>query len=128
MNRLGAMALLLMSAPALAGDWFYGHPAPTIPPDVAYKAWYDCIVGAGSRLDDRISSVMDIASAIQPLCVEKETTVNDAINNDFLDKNPGISANMSLTEMVRVRQEAHASYRQQIGTLILGLRKNRKSR
>src|SRR5260370_1323844 len=66
---------------------------------------------------------MDIAVAIEPLCDTKEETVIDAINKEFLDKNPGIAANMSVTEMGRLRQEAHAKFRQNIGTFILALRK-----
>jgi len=47
----------------------------------------------------------------------------DAINIEYLDKNPGIAANMSMVEMDRVRQEAHTNLHQTIGTLILILRK-----
>jgi hypothetical protein len=89
------------------------------------KDWHDCIAAAAARLDDHKSSVMDIASAIEPLCVTKEETMIDAINREYLDKNPGIAANMNLAEMNRVRQEAHANFRQTIGTFILGLRKRK---
>ena len=47
----------------------------------------------------------------------------DAVNKEFLDKNPGIAANMSVTEMERVRKDARANFRQNIGTFILALRK-----
>ena len=66
---------------------------------------------------------MDIALAIEPLCLTKEETMTDAINKEFLDKNSGIAANMNLKEMERVRQEARTNSRQTIGTLILALRR-----
>ncbi len=47
----------------------------------------------------------------------------DAINKEYLDKNPGIAANMDLAQMERVRQDAHTSFRQNIGTFILALRR-----
>jgi hypothetical protein len=112
------------SAPKPApNSWFYGHPAPTISAAAAIKDWHDCIAAAAARLDDHKSSVMDIALAIEPLCITKEETMTDAINKEFLDKNSGIAANMSLKEMGRVRQEARTNSRQTIGTLILALRK-----
>ncbi len=83
------------------------------------KNWRDCITAAAARLDDHKSSVMDIAVAIEPLCSTKEETLIDAINKEFLEKNAGIAANMSLKEMERVRQETHTSFRQTIGTVIL---------
>jgi hypothetical protein len=110
------------SAPS---SWFYGHPAPTISAAAAMRAWQDCIAVAAARLDDHKSSVMDIALAIEPLCMTKEETMTDAINREYLDKNPGIAANMNLAEMVRVRQEARTSSRQTIGAVILGLRKRK---
>ena len=61
--------------------------------------------------------------AIEPLCDTKEQTLIDAINKEFLDKNTGIAANMSMTEMERVRKDAHANFRQNIGTFILAFRK-----
>jgi hypothetical protein len=66
---------------------------------------------------------MDIALAIEPLSDTKEETMIDAINKEFLDKNTGIAANMSMTEMERVRKDAHAKFRQNIGTFILAHRK-----
>jgi hypothetical protein len=48
---------------------------------------------------------MDIAVAIEPLCMTKEETMIDAINSEFLNKNPGIAANLSLVDMERLRQE-----------------------
>jgi hypothetical protein len=51
--------------------------------------------------------------------------MTDAINREYLDKNPGIAANMTMAEMARVRQEAHTNSRQTIGTFILGLRKRK---
>ncbi len=104
-------------------SWFYGHPAPTISAAAAFKDWHACIVAAAARLDDQKSSVMDIAVAIEPLCMTKEETMIDAINKEYLDKNRGIAANMSMTEMERVRKDAHANSRQNIGTFILALRK-----
>ena len=62
-------------------------------------------MAAAARLDDYKSSVMDIAVAIEPLCSAKEETMIDAINKEFLDKNTGIAANMSMKEMERVRQD-----------------------
>ena len=48
----------------------------------------------------------------------------DAINKEFLDKNTGIAANMSVTEMERATtRTAHTTFRQNIGTFILALRK-----
>lgn len=115
------------SAPEPApNSWFYGHPAPTISAAAAFKDWHACIAAAAARLDDHKSSVMDIALAIEPLCITKEDTMTDAINKEFLDKNSGIAANMSLKEMERVRQEAHTDSRQTIGTLILALRHQRR--
>ncbi len=119
-------ALLVITGPAFAADWFYGHPAPTVSADIAFKDWQDCIATAAMQLDDHASSVMDIALAIEPLCSAKEDIMIDAINKEFLDKNPGIAANMSFAAMEHTRQKAHASFRQTIGTLILTLRKNRK--
>jgi hypothetical protein len=98
------------------------HPAPTISA-AAFKDWHDCITTAAARLDDHKSSVMDIALAIEPLCSTKEDTLIDAVNKEFLDKNPGIAANLSVTEMERVRKDARANFRQNIGTFILALRK-----
>lgn len=69
---------------------------------------------------------MDIAVAIEPLCMTKEEAMIDAINSEYLDKNPGIAANMSVTEMERVRQDAHTNFRQNIGTFILALRKSKR--
>jgi len=112
------------SAPGPApNSWFYGHPAPTISAAAAFKVWHDCITAAAARLDDHKSSVMDIAVAIEPLCSTKEETMIDAINKEFLDKNTGIAANMNMAEMERVRKDAHANFRQNIGTFILALRK-----
>lgn len=82
-------------------------------------------MAAAARLDDYKSSVMDIAVAIEPLCSAKEETMIDAINKEFLDKNTGIAANMSMKEMERVRQETRTDSRQNIGTLILALRRKR---
>jgi tetratricopeptide (TPR) repeat protein len=93
----------------------------------AFDDWHRCIVAAAARLDDDKSSVMDVALAIEPLCSAKEEIMIDAINKEYLDKNPGIAANMSVTEMARVRQEAHANFRQNIGTFILALRKPRNA-
>src|SRR5690242_12647194 len=87
-----------------SNSWFYGHPAPTISAAVANKHWHDCVAAAAARLDDHKSPVMDIAEAIEPLCVTKEETMIDAINKEFLDKNSGIAANMSMLEMDRVRR------------------------
>jgi hypothetical protein len=112
--------------PAL-NSWFYGHPAPTISAAAATKGWHDCIAAAAARLDDHKSSVMDIALAIEPLCITKEETMIDAINREYLDKNPGIAAHMGIVEMDRVRREAHTNFRQTIGTLILALRKGRSA-
>jgi hypothetical protein len=106
-------------------SWFYGHPAPTISAAAAFKIWRDCITAAAARLDDHKSSVMDIAVAIEPLCSAKEETMIDAINKEFLDKNTGIAANMSMKEMERVRQETRTDSRQNIGTFILALRRKR---
>jgi hypothetical protein len=107
---------------AQAPGWFYGHPAPIISSAAAFKEWHDCITAAAVRLDDHKSSVMDIAVAIEPLCMTKEDTMIDAINKEFLDKNPGVAANMSVVEMERVRQETRTSSRQNIGTFILATR------
>lgn len=123
---LGILVLLGMATSAFADDWFYGHPAPTVSPAVATKNWRRCVAAAAAQLDDHVSPVMDIASAIEPLCATKEDTAIDAINKDFLDNNPGIAANTSLTEMDRTRQEAHTSFRQTIGTIILALRKSHR--
>jgi hypothetical protein len=113
---------------AQAPAWFYGHPAPTISSAAAFKEWHDCITAAAVRLDDHKSSVMDIAVAIEPLCMTKEDTMIDAINKEFLDKNPGVAANMSVVEMERVRQETRTSSRQNIGTFILATRKPKPDR
>ena len=53
--------------------------------------------------------------------------MTDAVNKEFLDKNSGIAANMSLKEMERVRQEARTNSRQTIGTLILVHREGRSA-
>jgi len=111
-----------------SNSWFYGHPAPTISAAAAFTDWHGCIVAAAARLDDHKSPVMDIAVAIEPLCAAKEETMIDAINKEYLDKSPGIAANMSLTQMERVRQDAHATFRQNIGTFILALRKRKSER
>jgi hypothetical protein len=116
----------VLTGHALADGWFYGHRAPTVSAAAAFKDWQDCVTRAAARLDDRASSVMDIALAIEPLCITKEDTLIDAINKEYFDKNPGIAAAMGLTEMERVRQEAHTSFRQRAGTLILLLRKGHK--
>jgi len=71
---------------------------------------------------------MDIAVAIEPLCSTKEETMIDAINKEFLDKNTGIAANMRMVDMERLRQEAHANFRQNIGAFILALRKPKPER
>src|SRR5580698_10111662 len=95
-NKLGLLGVtvqLVITTPAFADDWFYGHPAPTISAAAAFKDWHHCIAAAAPRLDDHKSSVMDIALAIEPLCIEKEDTMIDAINKEFLDKNSGIAAN-----------------------------------
>ena len=126
-----AALVLSASAPAVmaqAPAWFYGHPAPTISGAAAFKVWHDCIAAAAVRLDDHKSSVMDIAVAIEPLCMTKEDTMIDAINKEFLDKNPGVAANMSVVEMERVRQETRTSSRQNIGTFILATRKPKPDR
>jgi hypothetical protein len=118
--------VVMAQAPAPAptpNSWFYGHPAPTISAAAAFKDWRDCITAAAVRLDDHKSSVMDIAVAIEPLCSAKEDTLIDATNKEFSDKNPGITANLRMADMERVRQEAHANLRQNIGTIILALRK-----
>jgi hypothetical protein len=112
-------------APGSAQKWFYGHPAPTISAADAFKDWHACIVTAAARLDDHTSSVMDIAAAIEPLCSSKEEAMIDAINKEYLDKNPGIAANMGITEMARTRQETRANARQNIATFILTLRKSK---
>jgi hypothetical protein len=104
-------------------SWFYGHPAPTVSAAAATKGWHDCIEALAARLDDNKSSVMDIALVIEPLCITKEETMIDAINSEYLDKNPGIAASLNVVEMNRVRQDAHTKYRQTIGTLILAHRK-----
>gem|GEM_PF-6179188 len=52
----------------------------------------------------------------------------DAINKEFLDKNTGIAANMRMVDMERLRQEAHANFRQNIGAFILALRKPKPER
>jgi hypothetical protein len=116
---LGACASAAMAQAA----WFYGHPAPTISSAAAFKDWHDCITAAAVQLDDHKSSVMDIAVAIEPLCMAKEDTMIDATNKEFLDKNPGLAANIGVTQMEQIRQEARASSRQNIGTFILALRK-----
>ena len=116
------MAQTPVAAPEL-NSWFYGHPAPTISAAAAMKDWTSCIAVAAARLDDHKSSVMDIALAIEPLCSTKEDRTIDAINIEYLEKNPAIAANMSMVEMDRVRQEVHTNLRQTIGTLILVLRK-----
>jgi hypothetical protein len=126
-----AALVLSASAPAVmaqAPAWFYGHPAPTISGAAAFKVWHDCIAAAAVRLDDHKSSVMDIAVAIEPLCSAKEETMIDAINKEFSDKNPGIAANLSVKDMERLRQESRASFRQNIGTIILTLRKQPASK
>ena len=51
----------------------------------------------------------------------------DAINKEFLDKNSGIAANMSMVEMERVRRDAHTNFRQTIGTAILDFRRKGRS-
>jgi hypothetical protein len=110
-------------APAPAPhSWFYGHPAPTISAAAAMKDWRDCITAAAARLDDHKSSVMDVAVAIEPLCMAKEDIMIDATNKEFMDKNPGLAANIGVTQMEQIRQETHASSRQNIGTIILALR------
>jgi hypothetical protein len=58
----------------------------------------------------------------------KEDAMIDAINKEFLDKNPGVAANMSVTEMERVRQETRTSSRQNIGTFILAAGKPKAER
>jgi hypothetical protein len=131
-STLIALALAARPQPVMAqtptpapapNSSFYGHPAPTISAAAASKAWHDCITAAAARLDDHKSSVMDIAVAIEPLCMAKEATMIDAINKEFADKNPGIAANLSVADMERVRQDARANFRQNIGTFILALRK-----
>lgn len=122
LTPLAVMAQAPVPKPA-PNSWFYGHPASTISAAAAFKDWHACIVAAAARLDDHKSSVMDIAVAIEPLCMTKEEIMIDAVNSEYLDKNPGIAANMSVTEMERLRQEAHANFRQNIGTFILALRK-----
>lgn len=122
-----AMAQTPAAEPA-PNSWFYGHPAPTISAAAAFKDWHACIVAAAARLDDHKSSVMDIALAIEPLCNTKEETMIDAINKEFLDKNTGIAADMSMAEMERVRKDAHTNFRQNIGTFILALRKPKPER
>jgi ABC transporter substrate binding protein len=78
------------------GGWFYGHPAPAVSAAVALKDWQDCIRAAAARLDDRLSPVMDIALAIQPVCITKEdvmiektipivTVTGDAIATGLID-------------------------------------------
>ena len=109
-------------------SWFYGHPAPTISAAAAFKDWQACIVAAAARLDDHKSSVMDIAVAIEPLCNTKEDTMIDAINKEFLDKNAGIAANIDMAHMERLRKDAHTTFRQNIGTFILALRKRKPER
>ncbi len=69
---------------------------------------------------------MDVATGIEPLCSAKEDIMIDAINTQFLDKNPGIAANMSLAAMEHARQDAHERFRQTIGTLVLMHRANTK--
>src|SRR2546426_178639 len=126
LTMLSAAALVVATGPAFSADWFYGHPAPTVSGAVAYKLWQDCIASAAARLDDYASSVMDVASAIQPLCSAQEDTMIDAINKEFLDKNSGAATYITLQAMEQTRQEARASHRQTIGTIILTLRKSRK--
>lgn len=119
-------ALLLIAEPAFGDGYFYGHPTPTVSADVAQKEWQSCIIKAAAKLDDFTSPVMDIAIAIQPLCSDQEVTMNDAINEEFLAKNPGLNANMSWEEMEKVRQNQHMSLRPTIGSYVLMLRKHRK--
>jgi hypothetical protein len=108
-------------------SWFYGHHTPTISAAAAIKGWQDCIAAAAARLDDHKSSVMDVALAIQPLCSAEEDTMVDAINREYMDKNPGIAAHVGMVEMDRVRREAHTKFRQTIGTTILALRTGRSA-
>lgn len=126
LNVARLVALLVATGPAFAAEFYYGLPVPTVSGAVAQDDWNSCIVSAASRLDDRVSPVMDIASAIEPLCRAKETTMIEAINKDFLAKNPGIEANMTFASVRQMREEAHATFRQAIGTIILAVRKRNK--
>ena len=117
-------SVVMAQAPApgpAPNSWFYGHPVPTISAAAATKIWQACIVAAAARLDDHKSSVMDIATAIEPLCSAKEEITIDAINKEYLDKHPGIATNLNPTDMESLREDARANFRKNIGTIILGL-------
>lgn len=87
--------------------WFYGHLAPTTTAAVASEHWRECVSTTAIRLDDHISTVMDVATAIQGVCIAKEESMVDAINIEYFDKNPGIASNISIQAMVNLRQSAH---------------------
>ena len=123
-----ALSACASAAMAQAPDWFYGHPAPTISSAAALKEWHDCITAAAVRLEDHKSSVMDIAVAIEPLCMAKEDTMIDAINKEFMDQNPGLAGKIGVTQMEQTRQESHTNSRQNIEAFILAVRKLKAER
>lgn len=127
MRLITLIVTMLLAFPALSADWFYGHAVPTMTADAAIKNWHDCIVAAVAQLDDRISSVMDVAAAVAPFCGDKETEMTDAINKEFLDKNPGIASYTGVSQMEDIRREAKISHRQTIGGIILQSRKRAAS-
>lgn len=126
LRLIGLASLIFVEPPALSADWFYGHPAPKVSAAAAYSDWVTCLSEAIIQLDDGISSAMDVATAVEPICGAKEEVMIDAINMEFLDKNRGIAGNMSLTAMEETRQYARGNFRQTIGTLVLKHRKNKK--
>lgn len=119
--------LLAGSQGAAAQGGFYGHSAPTIPKDEALKDWQNCVVESVVSLDDRTSPVMDVATAIEPLCMIKEDLAIDAVNKQLFDDHPALSAGIDLAKMEQLRNEAHTSFRRNIGTVILEWR-SRKAR
>ena len=118
--------LLGLTISLSAGEWFYGNPAPTVTAAEAGKDWQKCIADAAAKLDDGISSVGDIAAAIQPMCGSKETLMIDAINKEYLDKNEGQKSYLTLDQMEKIRSNAHESFRQTIAAIILKLRRERR--
>jgi hypothetical protein len=127
MTRVSVCVALLGVALTLnAGEWFYGHPAPTVTGAEALKDWHKCIDDATAKLDDGISSVGDVAAAIQPMCESKETLMIDAVNKEYIDKNEGVGRYLGVQQMEKIRSDAHESSRQTIGTTILKLRSQRR--
>lgn len=108
-------------------SWFYGHPAPTISAAAAIRRWHDCVAAAAARLDDHLSSVMDIAAAIEPICSTRENTMIDAELKEFLDKNPHDAAHIGILEVDRLRRREITDFRKNIGTIILTLRRKAHS-